>query len=46
MTKEEAVEELKRLGRLLKAREGKQGYTANIALIRARIVEAQKVLEE
>lgn len=39
MTDEEKKAEIERLKRLLAAREGKQGYTANVAAIRKRLAE-------
>ena len=39
LTPEQKVAEVKRLTALLRAREGKPGYTQNVAAIKARIEE-------
>lgn len=46
MTSEETAAEIARLNRLLRAREGKSGYSANVTAIKARIAELEALPDE
>lgn len=46
MTPDQIAAEIARLQTMLRAREGKAGYTANVAAIKARIAELQAMTPE